>query len=63
MPYSNDPFMDLARVGYEAYVARYSDDMPTWGELPQLTRNEWRAAAKAMKLHVDYHGWPEPQSI
>lgn len=66
--YSNDPFMDLARIGYDAYGDRAEwknyegKPMPQWDELPQHIRDKWRSAAKAMKLYVDDHGWPEPRS-
>lgn len=60
MAYSNDPFMDLARVGYEAYAARCdAAPVPSWENLHEQIRAKWRAAAKAMKLHVDDHPWPE----
>ena len=65
MSYSNDPFMDLAKVGYDAYGAKAEwkayngQPMPQWDELPQHIRDKWRSAAKAMKLYVDDHPWPE----
>jgi len=58
MPYSNDPFMDLARVGYAAYATRCDPPVTPWDELHDGIRLKWRASAKAMKLHVDDHGWP-----
>lgn len=61
MPYSNDPFMDLARVGYEAYrscTVSVGFPTPEWDLLPEPVKLGWRSAAKAMKLHVDDHPWP-----
>ncbi|HEU4408344.1 MAG TPA: hypothetical protein VFS43_23980 [Polyangiaceae bacterium] len=50
--------LDLAKIGYEAYGRHVGwktfdgRDMPRWDELPDPTRDAWKAAAEAIEEAV-----------